>query len=202
MLIDDLAHIRGWVFDLDGTLTQPVLDFTAIRNELGIPQHADILGFIATQPEPHKAALNKKLYELELYYAGLAKPAEGAHALISFLASSTKCLGILTRNDRQIALTTLEAIGLRHYFDERFILGRDEAEPKPSGQGIEMLCTQWDISPTQSVMVGDYIHDLGAGRAVGAMTINYHPTPDVSWREHTDLHVASLHQLLKAKAKI
>ena len=41
---------KHWVFDLDGTLTLPVHDFSIIRQVLGVPQGNDILGYLAPFP--------------------------------------------------------------------------------------------------------------------------------------------------------
>lgn len=195
MLVDSLAHIDGWVFDLDGTLTQPVLDFAHIRNHLNIPSGEDILGYINAQPAALQLTLHSELYALELGYARQAQPAYGAKQLLSFLHDAGKHLGILTRNDRDIALATLDAIGLRQFFNDVFILGRDEAPPKPSGDGVRFLCAQWQVTTDRSAMIGDHMHDLGAGRDAGVMTINVHPAPQASWQAATDLHVDSLTKL-------
>ena len=46
----DVAASRHWVFDMDGTLTEPVHDFELIRRELQIPSGADILEHLASLP--------------------------------------------------------------------------------------------------------------------------------------------------------
>ena len=38
-----LVEIKGVIFDMDGTLTIPVLDFKGIRNSLGLAPGSDIL---------------------------------------------------------------------------------------------------------------------------------------------------------------
>ncbi len=41
-----LKHIRGIVFDLDGTLVTSNLDFSLIRSELGCPDGLDVLAYV------------------------------------------------------------------------------------------------------------------------------------------------------------
>ena len=49
--------IRGVAFDMDGTLTVPVLDFQLMRQRVGVPQTADILDTInAWAPERRERA--------------------------------------------------------------------------------------------------------------------------------------------------
>ena len=51
----DVAASRHWVFDMDGTLTEPVHDFELIRRELQIPSGADILEHLASLPAQQAA---------------------------------------------------------------------------------------------------------------------------------------------------
>ncbi|MEK0268020.1 hypothetical protein QT383_19635 [Stenotrophomonas rhizophila] len=58
-------------------------------------------------------------------------------ALVRTLQGTGCRLGILTRNVRSLAQVTLQAIGLGDVFAEDDIIGRDEAEPKPSPAGLQ-----------------------------------------------------------------
>ena len=51
-----LAERRHWVFDMDGTLTQAVHDFPAIKRALGIAEQEDILQHLAALPAAEAAA--------------------------------------------------------------------------------------------------------------------------------------------------
>lgn len=187
--------IKYWVFDMDGTLTQAVHDFPAIRNELGIPQEADILAHLAKLPEAEKLAKHAWLIEHEKELAQNAKPALGAIELVKFLAEQDYQLAILTRNDQQLAYITLQAIGLDKYFNKDMVLGRDEAEPKPSPHGMLKLADRWQIKPAQMLIIGDFLHDLASGKSAGANTIlvNY---PNNAWPELVDWYYPNCQQLL------
>lgn len=191
-----LVHRQAWIFDLDGTLTQPVHDFDHIRRELGIAQNDDILATLEALPEDEKQQRAAQLNDLELYYAEQARPAPGVLELLECLAESSCQLGILTRNTREIALSSLEAIGALRYFDASAVLGRDDARPKPDAHGIQLLLEKWSCNPEQAVMVGDYCHDLASGRAAGAFTVHVDDR-DRHWPELTDLRVESLSELAK-----
>jgi HAD superfamily hydrolase (TIGR01509 family) len=184
-----------WIFDLDGTLTLPVHDFAFIRRELGVPDGNDILVYLASLSADTVAPLHARLDEIEHELAERATAAPGAHELVERLSRSGVRLGILTRNSREIAMTTLAAIGCREYFRDEEIIGRGEALPKPDPDGILKLAERWGTSPQRSVMVGDYLFDLQAGRAAGAATVHVARPDGQVWPDCTDLAVASLAEL-------
>jgi len=184
-----------WIFDLDGTLTVPVHDFEYIRRELDIPAVADILGHLDSLPEAEASQRRIRLQEIEIGLARKARPSPGALQAVETLHRSGAQLGILTRNDRDIALLTLATIGLEPFFPKSHILGRDEAPPKPDPAGIRHLLAGWGAKPADAVMVGDYLFDLQAGRAAGATTIHVARPDGKKWQELTDYAVASLDEL-------
>lgn len=166
-----LSAIRHWVFDMDGTLTVAVHDFARIKRELAIPQEDDILTHLAGLP------------------AAASQPATGAVALVRALQGAGCRLGILTRNVRSLAQVTLQAIGLGDVFAEDDIIGRDEAEPKPSPAGLQYFLRRWQVEPSQVVMVGDYRFDLECGRAAGSRTLLVN-APDNPWPDMACWHLA------------
>jgi len=187
---------RFWIFDMDGTLTVPVHDFVAIRAALGMTDaDSDVIQFLDSLPADESAARYAKLIEIEYELAARTVASPGAERLLEQLLQRGSRIGILTRNTREIALHTLEMIGLRHYFTQEEILGRDEATPKPHPQGINMLLDAWGGAPHEAVMVGDYLFDLQVGRAAGTATIHVDQNGAFSWPELTDLAVSNLGEL-------
>lgn len=134
-----LQQVRHWVFDMDGTLTLAVHDFLAIKRALDIPLQDDILSHLAALPSDVSAAKHAWLLEHERELALASQPAPGAVALVRELAARGYRLGILTRNARELAHVTLEAIGLADCFAVDDVLGRDEAPPKPDPGGLLKL---------------------------------------------------------------
>ena len=195
-----LSDVRHWVFDMDGTLTVAVHDFAAIRVALSIPPEHDILTHLAALPAAEAAAKHAWLLEHERDLALGSKPAVGAVELVRELAGRGYRLGILTRNARELAHVTLEAIGLADCFAEEDVLGRDEAPPKPHPDGLLKLAAAWEVAPSKMAMVGDYRIDLECGRAAGARTVLVN-LPDNPWPELTDWHAedcVALRQMLSA----
>ena len=185
-----------WIFDLDGTLTVPIHDFDFICRELAIPRVADILSYLDSLPEAEASIRRTRLYEIEMDLARKAVPSVGAVAILCQLHEAGAQLGILTRNERDIALLTLETIEAGHYFAHENILGRSEVSPKPDPAGIHHLLSVWGGNPADAVMVGDYLFDLQAGRAAGTTTVHVGRPEGKAWPEFTDIAVAHLNDLV------
>ncbi len=191
-----IQHRRHWIFDMDGTLTVAVHDFPALARSLGLPPDQPILESIAALPAVQRAWLRRELDRLELRLAEDAVAAEYAARLLSVLSERGASLGIVTRNSHRNAMATLEASGLAGFFLSEAVIGRDEAAPKPSPEGIEALLAAWGGAADETVMVGDFLYDLQAGRAAGVATVHVSTAGDFHWPQHSDLMVRNLSELL------
>lgn len=196
----NLAGARHWVFDMDGTLTIAVHDFAAIRRALQIPESDDILHHLAALPPEQAAPKRAWLHDHERELACAARPAAGAFELLQALRERDCRLGVLTRNAHELALVTLETVGLGDFFRAEDILGRDEAPPKPHPGGLLQLAARWGIEPCAMMMVGDYRFDLECARAAGARSVLVN-LPENPWPELADLYARdcrALHALLES----
>lgn len=194
--MNDLLVRHNWIFDLDGTLTKPVHDFAYIRRELAIPEGSDILGHLHTLAPAEAVLRHDRLNEIEFELARGAEAAHGAVELVEMLGRRGYRLGILTRNSREVALLTLEAIGIAGLFREESVIGRGEAPPKPDPEGIFRLLSDWRADAADGVMVGDYLFDLQAGRAAGVATLHVGRPDGQRWPDCTDYAVGSLAEML------
>ena len=189
-----LADARHWVFDMDGTLTIAVHDFPAIKRALDIPPDDDILHHLAALPADEAAGKRAWLLEHERELAYAATAAAGARELLHALRERGCRLGVLTRNAHELALVTLQAVGMGDYFASDDILGRDEAPPKPDPGGLLHLADRWSVAPSELVMVGDFRFDLECAKAAGARSVLVN-LPENLWPELTDLHARDCLQL-------
>ncbi len=183
---------------MDGTLTVPVHDFVAIRSALGMTDaDTDVIKFLDSLAKEESAAKYAKLIEIEYELAARTVASPGAVRLLEQLLQRGCRVGILTRNTREIALHTLEMVGLSQYFAVEEILGRNEAVPKPDPAGINKLLHAWESGPHEAVMLGDYLFDLQVGRAAGTATIHVDQSGLFNWPELTDLAVNTLEELVE-----
>lgn len=195
-LIERLLSYQHWVFDMDGTLTIAQHDFDAIRVELGLPEGLPILESLDAMPTIESAPIHQRLNEIELDIAAESKAAEGAVVLLKTLLNHGANIGILTRNNKVNIDVTLKAAGLDHFFNDDNLLSRDCITPKPAPNGILQLLTQWNAVATEAVMVGDHLHDLLSGRAAGTQTLYVDPQGDFVFKEHADVCIHQLTELL------
>jgi HAD superfamily hydrolase (TIGR01549 family) len=189
-----LADARHWVFDMDGTLTIAVHDFEAIKRALDIPADDDILHHLAALPPDEAAGKRVWLLEHERELAYASTPADGALELLYALRERGCRLGVLTRNAHELALVTLQAVGMGDCFASEDILGRDEAPPKPHPGGLLHLADKWQVAPQTLVMVGDYRFDLECARAAGARGVLVN-VPENPWPALADLHARDCREL-------
>lgn len=194
---------KHWIFDLDGTLTVAVHDFGAIKQALGIPPEADILGYLDALSPEESAPLHKKLDSIERELSAQTAVATGARELLSLLAEDDCLIGVVTRNTHAIARLTLELTGLADFFPQpAYILGRHDAPPKPDPAGALQLARLWNAAADDIVFTGDYLYDLLCGRSIGAATIHVDPSGQFRWSEHADLQVTSLLDVVELRRRI
>jgi len=189
---------RYWIFDLDGTLTYAVHDFEALREQLGLAPGTPLLEAVDAAPPAEAERLRAGITAWEWALAEEATAAPDALRLLRALRAESRTLGVLTRNRRDIALRTLEVAGLGQYFETVDVLGRDDAPPKPAPDGILRILSRWGASPDDAVMLGDYVHDLRAGRNAGTATVYIDRADDARWNEWADVVVRELDALLPA----
>jgi len=181
---------------MDGTLTNAIHDFDAIRSQLKLPAGKPILESINRLPTAQGVRTTQALHALEMDIAAQATQQPGAERLLNHLRRAGHDLGILTRNGKDIALATLNACGLDEYFPDHLVVSRDCAAPKPNPAGIHVLLSHWQAKAPNSVMVGDYLFDLQAGFDAGTLTVHLANDGQYHWPEHTSVGVQSLDDLL------
>ncbi|KAM7485340.1 hypothetical protein LguiA_001349 [Lonicera macranthoides] len=172
------SRLRGVVFDMDGTLTVPVIDFQAMyKAVLGedryfsikskSPSGIDILHHIESW-SPDK---QQKAYEIiaDFERVGLdhLQIMPGASELCGFLNSRNIRRGLITRNVK-------EAVDLFHQrFGMTFFpaLSREFRPYKPDPAPLLHICTTWEVQPNEVMMVGDSLKDdVACGKRAGAFT--------------------------------
>ena len=180
---------------MDGTLTISIHDFDGIKRILGLPLDRPILEALDDLPAAQAAQLHQQLDALELDIAHRATAQVGARELLTKLRLRGAQIGILTRNSKPNAQATLAACGLAEFFPTESILSRHCCPPKPSPDGIWQLLSGWSAPPDRSVMVGDYLFDLEAGRRAGSATVYLDPTGEFPWQDLADLPITTLAEI-------
>jgi phosphoglycolate phosphatase len=174
------------VFDLDGTLADTLPDLTAAANfachRLGLPEHVPstirkmigggerkLIERLVGPEHQDKVEECLKLYldyytrhngELTRVYPGVAVTLERLQG---------KRLAVLSNKLWRLTQQTLDAVGIARFFVA--VRGGGANLPlKPAPDQLLALTADMGVGPTRTLMVGDKIADIQAGREAGAFT--------------------------------
>lgn len=165
--MDWLARLDTFLFDLDGTLTVPVIDFPALRRALGIAPGQSILHALDALPAHERAAKDDIVRQAEMEAARKTRPNDGALELVHFLQQRGFGTALITRNNEEAARLTLEMLDLTF----PVVLAREHVrrvKPAPDAalKALELLGRR----ALAALMVGDWHDDISCGRQAGART--------------------------------
>ena len=180
------------IFDMDGTLTEAVLDFPAIRADIGIADGQPVLETIAAMGAPQRAAAERILLEHELRAARTAGLAQGAAEVLQRIATAGLATALLTRNTREAMGIILERFGLR--FDLTW--SREDGPIKPSPISVLAACRHLGVQPARTLCVGDYLYDLQAANAAGCQSVLLARQNTRQFAEHAHHVIEQLGELL------
>ena len=185
--------ILAVLFDLDGTLTEPFLDFELIRAEIGIPA-GPILEALETLPAEPRARALEILHRHEDQAAAAAVLHPGAADLLSWLRGRGLPVGLVTRNRREC----VERVCRTHHLRFDAIITREDGPYKPDPFPITQSCLHLGVRPAHTLMVGDFLLDLQCARAAGAISIllNSHPG-HAAYSAQADYVISALLELPK-----
>jgi HAD superfamily hydrolase (TIGR01549 family) len=161
-----MKHIKGVVFDLDGTLVSCDLCFQKMREEIGCPLEEDILTFVASLDDKAQTIANRKIKDLELADAYAATWIDGAKQFIKLLASYSIPMAIITRNSREASLIKKN----NNQIPIERIISREDAPAKPDPTALISLAEEWQLAPNTLLYIGDYLYDIEIARNAGVQS--------------------------------
>jgi HAD superfamily hydrolase (TIGR01509 family) len=161
-----LADVSLVVFDMDGTLTRSGLDFDAIRREADIPPGRPVLEYVSVLDAEQAARVHEILDRHELAEAASCELAPAAPEVLARLRARGLKTAILSRNSRRACRTVVERFSLA----PDAVVAREDAPPKPSAEAVLAVCRACGAGPGETLVVGDYLFDIQAGHAAGALT--------------------------------
>lgn len=155
----EINKIRGFIFDLDGTLVSSKLNFALIRKQINCPADQDLLTFIANiecQQQQAAALANVHKHELEDAHDAVLLP--GVFELLTSLEQKGLPTAIVTRNYREAAQIKMA----NNQINIGTLITRDDAPAKPDPTALLQLASQWQIPTQELIYVGDYLYDIDA----------------------------------------
>lgn len=154
----NLVLPRAMLFDMDGTLTQPYLDFPQIKRDMGIPLGEAILEAMAKMSSDRQAIAKQILDRHEDHAAANSTLNEGCEDLLHWLKSNEIEIGVVTRNSRK----SVETVFGRHELKIDVTITREDEVSKPAPQPLYLACKRLGVDPNNVWMIGDGHHDIEA----------------------------------------
>lgn len=183
-----MKHLKAIVFDLDGTLIDPVRDLTTSVNytlsRVGLQGRTaeEIRSFVGdgiqelilrSLGDPFVDRADEALRIFMQHYGDHLTDHtvlyEGAAETVAFLRPQYR-LAVLTNKSEKLAVKILRNLKVDHYFSA--IIGGDTlSAKKPDPVGILHLAGFWQVSPSRILMVGDHATDIKTGMNSGCVTV-------------------------------
>jgi HAD superfamily hydrolase (TIGR01509 family) len=157
---------RAVLFDMDGTLTEPMLDFPRIKAEMGIG-NAPILEALAKLDVARRSEAEAILIRHEEIAARESRLNAGCRELLDWLRTRQIATALITRNSRQSATTVLQ----RHDLKIGVLITRENGPFKPSPLPLMLACERLKVDPQRAWIVGDGQYDVEAGNAARIRTM-------------------------------
>lgn len=155
------------LFDMDGTLTTPMLDFPAIKAEMGIGTQP-ILEALGLMDSARRAVAVEVLHRHEETAAEASTLNPGCRELLDWVQAQQIPIALVTRNSRR----SVDVVLRRHGLHIPVLITRDDGLFKPDPAPLRLACEKLGVNDLSSVwMIGDGRYDIEAGIAAGARTV-------------------------------
>lgn len=161
--------LRGVVFDMDGTLTVPNLDFDEMYRRANVPRGDDIL----SPKWRHDPVASAVVQEMEEEGRRTLRLMPGAGELATWLHSHRVPVALVTRNSRLTVAHFHRHVWPAGVAPMSPAISRDDDHPpKPDPTAFASIAGDWGIPPgPEWLMVGDSPrNDIAFGKAAGART--------------------------------
>ncbi|MEP0843518.1 MAG: HAD family hydrolase, partial [Phycisphaerae bacterium] len=148
---------RVVIFDLDGTLTRPNLDFDAIRRAMGlsVEPRTPILEALAGMPPARRRAAEAILHRFEEQAALTAELQEQAVEVVAAIRERGVPVALLTRNSRR----SVETVMARHALAVDWVHTREDGPVKPAPDAVLSIGRRFGAAAQEVWVVGDYLFD-------------------------------------------
>jgi HAD superfamily hydrolase (TIGR01509 family) len=152
------TNLQAVIFDMDGTITKPVIDWHALRSAIGAPPERTIMDHISSLPQPDRDCANDILLETELRATDNVELNDGfcdLHREIQIRGLKTA----VVTNNHGAALQNLLA---QHELTFDVALSRDDGALKPAPDLIQKALDHLGCNPKNALGVGDSQLDVTA----------------------------------------
>jgi HAD superfamily hydrolase (TIGR01509 family) len=154
------------LLDMDGTLTEPLLDFPRIKAEMNIGNRPILEAMAEMSPEARRIA-EAVLFGHEEEAAARSTLNPGCRELLDWVNDNNLPSALITRN----SLTSVTTVLARHDLHFEVLVTREDGKYKPDPAPLRLACDKLRADVARAWMVGDGQYDVEAGLAAGCATV-------------------------------
>lgn len=187
------------IFDLDGTLVKLDIDYSYIREKLREffkteSEFSSLLSTIKKLSKTNQELMSalKIISDEELKAAQQITMNNDLIQLLEFLKSSGYIIALVTLQDRKTTMKVLSNLLITDLIDS--IVTRDDSTDRLNQ--IQLTLESFEISPTESIMVGDRQNDISSALKLGCKPILINKKVSSKTESHV-LQISNLYQLMK-----
>ena len=185
---------RGIIFDMDGTITAPYLEFAKIKGVAGIDASVDLLDYLRTVTGKEYERVHSVLRKFEEDGVVNAQLNRGARTLLRYLRRQGLPTALLTRNSRRSVDGVCQKLELK--FD--VTVTREDGPHKPAPEPIWEIAKQWKLKQRELLMVGDYKWDVQCAKNAGIPCAVLWDTGELpEWARGARYHIRRLTEVIK-----
>ncbi|MCD6335156.1 MAG: HAD-IA family hydrolase [Candidatus Latescibacteria bacterium] len=155
--------IRGVIFDMDGTITVPYIDWKALRAEIRAREGSTLIEYIESLDADERKWATGVLERFENEAAMHSELNDGVRELLNLLKIRGIKTALVTNNNGQSMRLVLEKHGLSFNVN----LSREDGRIKPSADLVLKAMAQLDLDREEVVLIGDGRYDLWASEEAG-----------------------------------
>jgi HAD superfamily hydrolase (TIGR01549 family) len=218
--MNNLSQIKHICFDLDGTITDSfdtiylstikTLEKLKIPNNLTPGEFRNRIGYhfqdmfidlnIPVNDFEEYLVIYKDFY---LKFINKSRIYDGVTKTFQYLKDNSISLSLCTTKVQSQADMVIDYFGLRKYFS--LILGRrDNLKNKPSAEPLLFICSELNVIPGASLLVGDTELDIRCGKNAGSKTCaasyGYRDLKIIR-KEHPDFIIHDIKELINLVAQ-
>jgi HAD superfamily hydrolase (TIGR01549 family) len=163
-----INNIKAVLFDMDGTLTVPNIDWKELRARVGVAEGVGIMEHIYALSGVEARRADLIVRETEMTSVCDAVANQGLGQLFDQLENKPWKRALITNNHREAMERVVSTFDLR--FD--LLMSREDAPLKPAPDLLLLALERFEISPEEAVFIGDGRYDREASAAAGVRYIH------------------------------
>ena len=161
-------NIKGLIFDFDGTLFDLVIDWEALSQKMQQSFGMDSLAELDDVAPDKRQQVIDVIGAAEQEGVQNGQPKPDALDVLRNLSQQYK-VAIVSRNNRATILAGLKKI---RFAQDILVLAREDVRfTKPHPEALQSALKQFELEPSQVLVIGDTYHDVNAAHAAGLRAV-------------------------------